>query len=171
MWIGLTGSPSIGGVVYDGQLAVEGRLVPEHELWQGRGGLEVVLDAVLRPEGEIRYNANDSALHYQLMRATAIEFDLALRTERPGDAGPGDARVVRVRRVSDIELTTPNSRRRASTGELAWTARIAWRAVRPETADVWLPPVLPNGFAFPLTDADGAGLQDSSGATLSESPS
>ena len=159
MWIGLTGSPSIGGVVYDGQLAVEGRLVPEHELWQGRGGLEVVLDALLRPEGEIRYNANDAALHYQLMRATAVEFDLRLRTERAGDAGPGGARVVRVRRVSPVELTTPLNRRVAGTGELAWSARIAWRAVRPERANVWFTPVV-------VLDDDGAVMTDPDGVVL-----
>ena len=139
MWIGLTGSPEIGGVVYGDQLAVEGVLADESIVEARRGGLEVVVEERLRPEGEIRYNAHDAALHYALMRATAVEFDLRLRTARAQDAGPGDARLVRVRRVSPMELTTPLNRRVAGTGELAFAARIAWRAVRPEPASVWFP--------------------------------
>ena len=139
MWIGLTGSPEISGVVFDGQLAVEGALVPEHVVATRRGGLEIVRAERLRPEGAIEWSSLSAETHYQLMRATATEFDLRLRTEQAGDPGPASARRVRVRRTSAVELTTPNNRRLASTGQVVYRARIEWRAVRPEPAAVWLP--------------------------------
>ena len=139
MWIGLTGETEISGVLYGDLDEVEGRLVPEPTIWEGRGGAEIVLDERLRPEGALSWQTLDASTHYTLMRVTAGQFDLRLRTERAGDPGPGSARIVRVRRVSPVELTTPNTRRSSSTGQLLYSARIEWRAVRPEAASVWLP--------------------------------
>lgn len=138
MWTGLTGPPIIGGVSYPGQAVATGQLVPEHVVEELRGAVEAVYEDLMRAEGELVWQAETALEHQRLVRATAVEFDLALRTERAGDEPWGDARLVRVRRTSPIELTTPNRRRSQSTGRPLYSARLEWRAVRPEPSTVWL---------------------------------
>lgn len=130
MWIGLTGSPRIGGILYDDQTSVEGRAVPEHIIDERRGGLEVVVEERYRLVGEVVWRGLQEGKALALASDLAFVFDLDLRTVAAGDPEWGTELRVTVRRTSDLMLTTPLDGVDAETDRPLAEHRAEWRSVR-----------------------------------------
>ena len=188
MWIGLSGSPRVavvlpegtdpadaaaygsGTVTYGGQGAVEGRAVDESVYHEGRGGVETVLEERFRLVGEVVWAALPEATARGLQADLGLLCDLGVRTRRADDPEWAAELDVRVRRTTDVELTTPLRPFDLRTGRGVAGVRYGFRSVRTYTlAELGLGPV--GGFDLVAETDEYVELAPYGDAEVADGPS
>lgn len=163
MWIGLTGSPRINGVLYADQAVVSGRGVDESQYFEARG-IETLLDERIRPTGTIVWRSLDEATASALQSDLGLRFVLDVRVERADDPAWASELSLEVRRTSDVELTTPTSPYDSATGRPVVIVTADWRCVRTYTlAELGLGPV--GGYRLVSDDGDTIVIEPQGRAT------
>lgn len=169
MYIGLTGSPRIGGVEYAGQGVVSGVAKDESLVETRRGARLVVVEERFRPEGEVVWEGLTETRARTLQRDIRQVCTLDLRTRADGDLASASTLAVEVLRTTDIEIATPLRPYHLTSGRPSVTVRFGWRSMQTYTlAELGIDAV--GGFDL-LSETDQyAELEPYGGATITPLP-
>lgn len=169
MWIGLTGSPRIGGYERPGQARVVGRAVDESVTEVRRGGLVVVVEERYRLVGVVEWGALTEADAFELQSDIGQTCTLDLRTASAADQGWAAELTVDVLRTTDVEVTAPLRPYDASTGRPLGVIEFGFKSLATYTLEE-LGVIALGGYDLGAEDSESITVTPYGTATAEEAP-